>query len=959
MITFLCRSGRLLLAALITNVATAGFIDLKWDHADSPTRAFYRVYIGDQPGDYKAVTETPWNGARINSLEGGRTYYVSVRSVNNVGIESENSPEIRVDLPIPPFALTVTASSDQNTPWGDLIAPAALRFKANIRSPIEDVDKVAVRIEYNKIDGTKVDFYREMKGPDFEMQVTEIGAAYSLAITPRFVLKNGQSFYGLVNDGLGIRFRVQPRMPNHRLKVTSSQSPLIVSSPVNLELQLDDIGMPVKRVLFMSNGRQVIGEDLTPPFSVEWKNAVEGYFNVEARVFYHGLTDDWFVPSNVVGIHYSEPPSSLGVIASDLSSGKVSLRGELGNCEGFQIEKVQFFEGGRVFGEDFEPPYESMLQSEPGTTCLVEAKAILVTGHVLTSDPLAVLVPGKNPDPTISLRIPAAPGPWRVPASIDMEAVVQANGNLVRKVQFIEGDTVLGEVSSAPFHFKWLVTSARETAIKARVFYGDGLTIDTAAVAVLITNSKPTASLDVPVTIDGFVAPATVVMTAVVNADGNAVRKVQFLEGGTLLGEDMSEPYRFTWAGVSARSTTVSARVLYGDGGMIETAPVAVVIGNAKPTAVLSIPVPPGGWVAPATVGMDVVVNSNGNAIQKVQFVEGGTILGEDTLAPYGFAWTGVSARSTTVSARVLYGDGGMIETAPVAIVVKLGQPPSVVLEVMDGGSDFRAPAHLVLRARLESGGHAIQKVHFLSGGVAVREVTSAPFETGWENVPAGATRIVARVVYGGGLVVDSTPVDINIAPALPSPWKTKDIGDVSVPGFAETAGGRPLSFVVSSSGVLQAGRPTDSFRFVFQPLTGNGEIEADISAAGTADGSEIVGLMLRENLNDSSPYVFVGVGATPFLYRIRAGAISSTIPTLPIKARRIGIKRMVKAGGDTILLRYFDETPPNGTPRWVNFRNVPGGLVLPKTVYVGLVVASSNPAWVATGLITDPHVYQ
>jgi len=392
---------------------------------------------------------------------------------------------------------------------------------------------------------------------------------------------------------------------------------------------------------------------------------------------------------------------------------------------------------------------------------------------------------------------------------------------------------------------------------------------------------------------------------------------------------------------------------------MIETAPVAVGVENAKPTAVLSIPVPPGGWVAPATVRMEVVVNSNGNPIQKVQFLEGGTLLGEDTSAPYGFTWSRVSARRTTVSARVLYGEGRMIETAPVAVVVKLGQPPSVVLEVLDGDSGFRAPARLVLRARLESGGHEIQKVSFMSGGVSVREVTSAPFETVWEDVPAGATRIVARVVYGGGAIVDSPPVDINIASALPSPWKTKDIGVVSVPGFADTAGWRPLSFVVSSSGVLQAGRPTDSFRFVFQPLTGNGEIEAEVSAAGTDDGSEIVGLMIRENLNDSSPYVFVGVGATPFLYRSRAGAVSSTIPTLPIKARRIGIKRMVKAGGDTILLRYFDEPPPNGAPRWVNFRNVPGGLVLPRTVYVGLVVASSKPASVATGLIIEPLVYQ
>jgi hypothetical protein len=154
-------------------------------------------------------------------------------------------------------------------------------------------------------------------------------------------------------------------------------------------------------------------------------------------------------------------------------------------------------------------------------------------------------------------------------------------------------------------------------------------------------------------------------------------------------------------------------------------------------------------------------------------------------------------------------------------------------------------------------------------------------------------------------------------------------------------------------------GKPSDAFRFVFQPLTGNGEIEATFSAEGAADGSEVIGLMIRENLGDSSPFVFVGIGSTPFLYRQRSGAPSTTIPTLPIKARRIGIKRMVKTGGDSLMVRYFDENPSTGNPRWVNVRNVPGGMALPRTVYVGIVVASGKRGGMATGLVANPVVYE
>jgi hypothetical protein len=356
---------------------------------------------------------------------------------------------------------------------------------------------------------------------------------------------------------------------------------------------------------------------------------------------------------------------------------------------------------------------------------------------------------------------------------------------------------------------------------------------------------------------------------------------------------------------------------------------------------------------------MEAIVNANGNVIQRVQFLEQGTVLNEDTTAPYGFLWAGVSPRSTAVSARIFYEGGGVIETAPVSVVVSSGLPPTVVLEVFDANSDFRAPASLTLRAQVDSKGYAIQKVSFLSGGVPIGEATVPPFQMTWSHVAAGAKRIVARATYGGGAVVESSPVNINISDSLPAPWKTIDVGAFSFPGSVETLDDRPVSFLVSGNGALQLGKPTDSFRFVYQPLAGNGEIEATFSAEGGVDGSEVIGLMLRENLGESSPFVFVGIGSTPFLYRQRAGAPSVTIPTLPIKATRIGIKRLVKAGGDSLVIRYFDENPASGNPRWINVRNVPGGMVLPRTVYVGIVVASGKPGGMATGLVTNPVVYE
>ena len=117
--TFVSRVGWFLAAVAFATVANAGFIQLRWDHAAGGERAFYRVYLGEQPGIYKAVQETPWDHARLDGLLGGRAYYVSVRSVNFLGLESENCPEIRVELPVEKLSLAVSASSAERTPWGE------------------------------------------------------------------------------------------------------------------------------------------------------------------------------------------------------------------------------------------------------------------------------------------------------------------------------------------------------------------------------------------------------------------------------------------------------------------------------------------------------------------------------------------------------------------------------------------------------------------------------------------------------------------------------------------------------------------------------------------------------------------------------------------------------------------------------------------------------------------------
>jgi PKD repeat protein len=112
----------------------------------------------------------------------------------------------------------------------------------------------------------------------------------------------------------------------------------------------------------------------------------------------------------------------------------------------------------------------------------------------------------------------------------------------------------------------------------------------TASVDVLAPpNRAPTVSLTAPSDGATFTAPATITITAAAaDVDGNLVR-VEFLNGGTVVGSATASPYSFTATNVPAGTYTVTARAIDGDGATTTSAAVRVIV-NTPPRANLGGP---------------------------------------------------------------------------------------------------------------------------------------------------------------------------------------------------------------------------------------------------------------------------------------------------------------------------------------------------------------------------------
>jgi hypothetical protein len=94
----------------------------------------------------------------------------------------------------------------------------------------------------------------------------------------------------------------------------------------------------------------------------------------------------------------------------------------------------------------------------------------------------------------------------------------------------------------------------------------------------LLNQSTPTIVLTSPIDGASYKAPANITLTASVAANGHSVSKVQFYNGASLLAQDATAPYSFTWKGVPAGSYTLTARLIYDASSTLDSAPVNITV---------------------------------------------------------------------------------------------------------------------------------------------------------------------------------------------------------------------------------------------------------------------------------------------------------------------------------------------------------------------------------------------
>ncbi|MBT1702581.1 Ig-like domain-containing protein [Chryseosolibacter indicus] len=373
--------------------------------------------------------------------------------------------------------------------------------------------------------------------------------------------------------------------------------------------------------------------------------------------------------------------------------------------------------------------------------------------------------------PTVIITTPVNNASFITGSSVTINATATDPDGSVSKVEFFEGATKLGEDTSSPYSFTWINVPSGSYSLTAKAIDDSGTTGTSSAINItVVNNTPPVVSITSPANNASFTAPTSVIINASASDADGSVSKVEFFQGTTKLGEDVSSPYTFTWANVSAGSYSLTAKATDNNGTATTSSVINITVSNTPPVASITSPANNASFTAPASITINASASDANGSVSKVEFFQGTTKLGEDTSSPYTFIWTDVSAGSYSLTAKATDNNGAITTSSVINITVGNSNPPPIVsITSPDNNAGFTAPASITINVNASDPGESVAKVEFFNGATKLGEDTSSPYSFNWTNVSAGSYQLTAKATDNRGLTSTSAIVNVTVSSSNPT----------------------------------------------------------------------------------------------------------------------------------------------------------------------------------------------
>ncbi len=394
--------------------------------------------------------------------------------------------------------------------------------------------------------------------------------------------------------------------------------------------------------------------------------------------------------------------------------------------------------------------------------------------------PQASIPPPASP-PVLSITAPANSTSFAQGLPITLSAnATDADG--ITRVEFFNGATKLGEDVTSPYSFIWNNAAAGTHSITARATDSQNSATTSAVVSVIVTaNTPPTVAITGPANNAQFTAGAPITISATAADPNGSVSKVEFFNGATKVGEDLTSPYSFTWNNAPVGTHSLTARATDNQNNVTTSTLVSITISaNAVPTVSITAPINNAQFVTGTSITINATAADANGTVAKVEFYSGTTLLGTDLTSPYSFTWTNSVAGTHVLTAKATDNQNNVTTSAPVSIIVSANVVPTVSITTPINNAQFVTGASVTINAIAADANGSVTKVEFYRGTTLLGTDLTSPYSFTWTNALAGTHSLTAKATDNQNNVTTSAPVSIAVSTnAAPTVSITAPINNV------------------------------------------------------------------------------------------------------------------------------------------------------------------------------------
>jgi len=244
-------------------------------------------------------------------------------------------------------------------------------------------------------------------------------------------------------------------------------------------------------------GSTYIGSSSTSPYSLTWSNPPPGTYSVIALARDSNGATAWSAPASITVTSAPLPtvaltsPSNATTLSAPAS---VTVSANAAGVNGATVSKVEFFQNGALLAAVTAPPYTYTVNNLASGSYFFTAKATDSRGYASVSDAAGVAVGNVDGAPAVSIVSPTSYAAFGEPASVTVDAAAFAlNGASVAKVEFFDGQQLLGTVASSPYRFVWDKLAAGGYSIVAKVTDSNGVTSSSVPANFVVNQTLPLA----------------------------------------------------------------------------------------------------------------------------------------------------------------------------------------------------------------------------------------------------------------------------------------------------------------------------------------------------------------------------------------------------------------------------------------------------------------------------------